>query len=98
MTFRKWLFRGLTGMTVLYVLAGILITQAFNSDVTAVASSTGEEAAAWVVQTGMFALVLCTGLPMMLLFAILAHRNARGLRDEQRHQETLRAIQQGHEG
>lgn len=42
--------------------------------------------------TIFYAIILCTGIPALLLFGLLSWRNSAGIRKEQMHAEQLKAI------
>ncbi len=63
-------------------------TQEFESSSQRAAANVGTATGA----TLFYAIVLCTGIPALLLFGLLSWRNSAGLRREQMHKEQLDAL------
>lgn len=98
MLFRKRLFTALAVLSLLYVLGGLVLVGGAAANTSAENPYGGASASAYNLGIGLGAatlmtVVFCTGLPMLLLFSLLAWRNGAGLRAERRHQKQLAALQ-----
>lgn len=96
MKFRQRLFWFLAFCALGWIAYGLSATGRAVETVGATATSDAEMAGIGLgasLSTGVF---LCTGLPLFLLFAIVAWRNGAGIRAERRHQELL-AAQRGNQ-
>lgn len=97
MRFRKWLFTILALLALGWIVFGmssvnevrtkqLQSTEVQNSS----AAQLGTEIGSGINTT----IVLCPGVPLFFLFALLAWRNAVGLTNKKRHEEMLAALQQ----
>lgn len=99
MKFRKQFFSVLALLALLWIGAGFIISSDAYTEtveenaVTAQSQAMQDagEAGAAIGATIGLTIFLCTGLPFLLLFSLLAWRNGAGLKAEQRHQEMLAA-------
>lgn len=102
MRFRKWLFTLLALLALAWIVMGLSATSnAFQTGVARNAALEGVQQDAANTGTTLGAgltstVTLCTGLPLLLLFSLLAWRNAVGIREKKRHQEVLQALR--HDG
>lgn len=96
MRFRSRLFGVLFILALLYTCGGLWYTSSIASR-NIQDNSSQENTEARNVGTGIgagiiYAIVLCPGIPLLLLFGLLSWRNSAGLATERRHQEQLNAL------
>jgi hypothetical protein len=94
MLFRKRLFTLLALLALGWIALGFWSTSTYNAtrnaEVGAEVSERPGYQAGQVVGSGLaLTFFLCTGLPLLLTFSLLAWRNGVGLRNERRHQEEV---------
>lgn len=101
MRFRKRLFTVLAILSLGWIVWGLSVTGGAVGTSSERADATYQqdsiERASATVGIGIgaglsTAIFLCTGLPLLLLFSLLAWRNGVGLREKQRHEEMLAAV------
>lgn len=92
---RMWIFRILALLALSWIVLGFIVTGNAANETAQATNPQGDVEKAGTVlglaicSSGSIAVFLCTGLPFLLTFALLAWRNGAGLRIEQRHLETL---------
>lgn len=92
MKFRKRLF---SVLAVLVFLGGVVWALEYDEDVQEVAVENEVEAAARDVGEGIgMGIIFCVTAPLVGLFALLAWRNAVGIRTEERHREHMDVMRQ----
>jgi hypothetical protein len=99
MLLRKRLFTILAVLALAWMALGFLSTSSYNTkrnvEVGAETSTSAGYQAGQVVGSGMvITFFLCTGLPALVTFSLLAWRNAVGLRNERMHREEVTQRQQ----
>lgn len=95
MRFRKNLFTVLALVALLWMIYGFSVTGRVASN--QFQSEPAQTSAAYQAGTTIGAgiatsFVLCTGAPLLFLFALLAWRNGVGLTSKKRHEETIAAL------
>lgn len=97
MRFRKYLFTILALLVVLWIINGLgIIGGTANKQLQSEqAQASDAYQAGTVIGTGISGtIILCIGVPLFFLFALLAWRNGVGMTNKKRHEETLAALEQ----
>lgn len=97
MLFRKRLFTVLALIALGWMALGVWSTSTYNAkrnaDVGAEVIERPGYQAGQAVGSGLaLTFFLCTGLPLLLAFSLMAWRNSVGLANERRHRETIAAL------
>lgn len=97
MRFRKYLFTILTLLALGWIAFGCSAANQGTSNL--LQSQRGQAStnyqAGVIIGGGISGtIVLCTGVPLFFLFALLAWRNSAGLTNKKRHEETIAVLQQ----
>ena len=96
MRFRQVLFTILALLALVWILFGISTTGQVVDNTVAESSRYGSSTAyqaGVAIGAGLgLTFFICTGLPFLVTFSLLAWRNGVGARNEQRHQEMIGAI------